>query len=106
MKTSETNGVSVKDSTAHTADIKSAQDIDFLRLTTDICYVISGFYAGKLPDCESYMFMTEYNETVWLDMDENVIDADDRLTRLQMYALETIANDHGLEFDIHNEEQE
>lgn len=92
--------MNAKRSTIHTADNKSARDIEFLRLTTDICYIIGGFFAGKLPDCESYMFMNDSDQEVWLDMEDNLLLANDRLSRIELFALETISNDHGFEFDI------
>ena len=50
MSESKSESVNANNSTIHTADNKSAIDIDFLRLTTDICYVIGGFFGGKFPD--------------------------------------------------------
>lgn len=104
MNTNKTNDVSVKCSSGHTADNNSAIDIDFLRLTTDICYIIGGFFAGKLPDCESYMFMNDSDQVVWLDMEEELILFDERLPRLKMLALETIAFDNDFYYDIYTEE--
>ncbi len=106
MDTNKTNDVSVNNSTGHIADNNSAIDIDFLRLTTDIFYVIGGFFGGKLPEGETLIFMNDFNETVLLDMEEKFILADDRLSRANMFALETIAFDNDLEFDIYSEEQE
>lgn len=105
MKTNETNGVSVKDSIGHTADNKSAIDIDFLKLTTDICYMIGGFFGGKLPDCESYIFMNDLKQVIWLNMNEKLILADKRLSKVQMYALASIAFDNDFCIDILDEEE-
>ena len=104
MSESKKESVNANNSTIHTADIKSAQDIDFLRLTTDICYVIGGFFGGKFPDSESYHFMKDSGETVWLEIDKKYIRADDRLSRIELFALETIAKEHGFEFDIFTKE--
>jgi len=104
MDTNKTNDVSVKCSSGHTADNNSAIDIDFLRLTTDICYVIGGFFGGKLPEGETFIFMNDFDETVLLDMKEKFILADDRLSRANMFALETIAFDNDFYYDIYTEE--
>lgn len=104
MKKNNTNGMTVKSSNGHTVDESSTRDIEFLRLTTDICYVIGGFFGGKFPDSETYLFLNDYDDTIWLDMDEKVINVDDRFTRTERYALEKIADDHGFEFDIFTEE--
>ena len=104
MSESKKESVNANNSTIHTADIKSAQDIDFLRLTTDICYVIGGFFGGKFPDCETFIFRNDYDETVLLDMDEKFILADDSLSRAKILALETIAFDNDFYFDIYTEE--
>lgn len=104
MNTNKTNDVCVNNSTGHIADNNSAIDIDFLRLTTDICYVIGGFFGGKFPDCETFIFRNDYDETVLLDMDEKFILADDSLSRAKILALETIAFDNDFYFDIYTEE--
>lgn len=104
MSESKKESMNANNSTIHTADIKSAQNTDFLRLTTDICYVIGGFFGGKLPEGESYMFMNDSDQVVWLDMEEKFILADDRLSRAKMLALETIAFDNDFYYDIYTEE--
>ena len=104
MKKNNTNGMTVKSSNGHTVDESSTRDIEFLRLTTDICYVIGGFFGGKFPDSESYHFMKDSGETVWLEIDKKYIRADDQLSRIELFALETIAKEHGFEFDIFTKE--
>lgn len=104
MKTNKTNDVSVNNSTDHIADNNSAIDIDFLRLTTDICYVIGGFFVGKFPDCKTFIFMNDLDKTVLLNVEEKFILSDDRLSRASMLALETIAFDNDYGFDIFTEE--
>lgn len=104
MDTNKTNDVSVNNSTGHIADNKSAIDIDFLRLTTDICYVIGGFFGGKFLEDETLIFMNDSDESVLLNQDQKFILADDRLSRAKMLALEAIAFDYDYEFDIFTEE--
>ena len=53
---------------------------------------------------ESYMFISNSDQVVWLDMDGKVIDVDDRFTRTERCALEKIADKHGFEFDILTEQ--
>jgi hypothetical protein len=81
-------------------------DIEFLRLTTDICYIIGGYFGGKIPDDEAYAFMQDYGETVWLDMDQKMIFITHDLPRLQSFALEKVASDHGLGIDLYYEDEE
>lgn len=69
MSESKKESVNANNSTIHTADIKSAQDIDFLRLTTDICYVIGGFFGGKFPEGKTLIFMNDSDESVLLDQE-------------------------------------
>ena len=104
MSESKQDSMNANNSTIHTADNNSAIDIDFLRLTTDICNVIGGFFGGKLPEGETFIFMNDFEETVLLDMEEKFILADDRLSRVNMFALETIAFDNDFYFDIYTEE--
>ena len=106
MKTNETKGMNAKNSNSHTVDESSTRDIEFLRLTTDICYVIGGFFGGKLPESGAFIFMNDFDEIVLLDLDERFILADDSLSRAKIFALETIAKDHGFEFDIFNEKEQ
>lgn len=100
MNKNKTNGVNAKNSTNHTADTNSAQDINFLRQTTDICYIIGGYYLGKLPDSETYMFSNESKQLVCLDMNKKIILADARLSRLQFFALDGSAYSNNFELDM------
>lgn len=79
--------------------------IEFLRLTTDICYIIGGFFGGTGPEENVFPFMQDSGNTVWLDMNKEMVLASDMFTRLQLFALEKVAKDHGLGFDIFNEEE-
>ena len=73
MSESKKESVNANNSTIHTADIKSAQDIDFLRLTTDICYVIGGFFGGKFPEGKTLIFMNDSDESVLLDQEQKCL---------------------------------
>ena len=79
---------------------------EFLRLTTDICYIIGGFFGGTGPEENVFPFMRDSGETVYLDMNQKIIFYPDKLTRLQTFALETVAKDHGLGIDLYNEDDE
>lgn len=104
MKTNETKGMNAKNSNGHTVDESSTRDIEFLRLTTDICYVIGGFFGGKLPESGAFIFMNDFDKIVLLNLEEKFILAVDRLSRIEMFALKCIAKDHCFEFDIFNDE--
>ena len=104
MKKNNTNGMTVKSSNGHTVDESSTRDIEFLRLTTDICYVIGGFFGGKFPEGKTLIFMNDSDESVLLDQEQKFILADDRLSRAKMLALEAIAFDYDYEFDVFTEE--
>ena len=104
MSESKSESVNANNSTIHTADNKSAIDIDFLRLTTDICYVIGGFFGGKFPEGKTLIFMNDSDESVLLDQEQKFILADDRLSRAKMLALEAIAFDYDYEFGVFTEE--
>lgn len=104
MDTNKTNDVSVNNSTGHIADNKSAIDIDFLRLTTDICNVIGGFISSKFQEGETLIFMNDSDESVLLDQEQKIILAVDSLSRAKILALEAIAFDYDYEFDIFTEE--
>ena len=104
MSESKSESVNANNSTIHTADNKSAIDIDFLRLTTDICYVIGGFFGDKFPEGKTLIFMNDSDESVLLDQEQKFILADDRLSRAKMLALEAIAFDYDYEFDVFTEE--
>jgi hypothetical protein len=82
------------------------RDIEFLRLTTDICYIIGGFFGGMGPDGKLFTFMHDSGETVYLDMDEKMIFHTHNITRLQSFALEQVAKDHELGIDLYNDEDE
>jgi hypothetical protein len=79
--------------------------IEFLRLTTDICYIIGGFFGGTGPEGNVFPFMQDSGDTVWLDMNQKMIFITDKITRLQHFALEKVAKDHGLGFDLYSEEE-
>lgn len=81
-------------------------DIEFLRLTTDICYIIGGFFGGKGPEGETFAFTQDSGETVWLDMDQKMILHTDKIPRLQSFALEQVARDHELGIDLYYEDEE
>jgi Leu/Phe-tRNA-protein transferase len=80
------------------------KDIEFLRLTTDICYIIGGFYGGKGPEENLFPFMQDSGVTVWLDMNRKAIFYPDEITRLQSFALAKLAEDHGLAIDIYDDD--
>ena len=79
---------------------------EFLRLTTDICYIIGGFWGGTGPVENVFPFMQDSGDTVYLDMNKKMILYTDNLTRLQSLALEQVAKDHGLGLDIYSEDEE
>lgn len=79
--------------------------IEFLRLTTDICYIIGGFFGGTGPEENVFPFMQDSGDTVWLDMNQKMILITDKITRLQHFALEQVAKYHGLGIDIYDEEE-
>ena len=79
-------------------------DNEFLRLTTDICYIIGGFWGGTGSEENIFPFMQDSGETVYLDMNKKMIFYPDKLTRVQTLALETVAKDHGLGIDLYSEE--
>ena len=82
------------------------EDKEFLRLTTDICYIIGGFWGGTGPQENVFPFMQDSGETVYLDMNQKMIFYPDSLTRIQCFALEKVAEDHGLQVDLYNEDDE
>lgn len=87
------------------------KDIEFLRLTTDICYIIGGFFGGTGPDENVISFMQDGlikdpDKTVYLDLNKKMIFASDEFTRLQSFALEKVAEDHGFGYDIFHEDFE
>lgn len=82
------------------------KDIEFLRLTTDICYIIGGFFGGSAPEENVFPFMQDSGETVWLNMNKKMILITDKLPRLQRFALEKVADDHGLGIDLYYEDEE
>ena len=87
-------------------------DIEFLRLTTDICYIIGGFFGGTGPNPEenilTFMQDTPLNKpfkAVYLDLNQKKLLASDEFTRLQGFALEKVAEDHGFGYDIFHEDE-
>lgn len=80
-------------------------DIEFLRLTTDICYIIGGFYGGSTEE-NIYQFINECGDSVWLDMNGRMIYRQDSLSRLQDFALDKVAEDHSLGIDLFHENEE
>lgn len=81
-------------------------DIEFLRLITDICYIIGGFFGGTGPEENVIPFMQDSGETEWLDMNQKMIFYTDKLSRLQSFALGKVADDHGLGIDLYYEDEE
>lgn len=81
------------------------KDIEFLRLTTDICYIIGGYYGGSTEE-NIYQFMNDSGYSVWLDMNEKMMFRQYSLTRLQNFALDQVAKDHGLGIDLFHEDDE
>lgn len=69
-------------------------DIEFLKLTTEICFIIGGYYSGRI-DRNVYRFVNDSGWAVWIDLDIKKIIRQDRLTRLQELALDKLAKDHG-----------
>jgi hypothetical protein len=82
------------------------EDNEFLRLTTDICYIIGGFWGGAGPEKNVFPFMQDSGETVYLDMNQKMIFYTHNLTRLQSFALDKVAKDHGLGIDLYYEDEE
>lgn len=87
-------------------------DIEFLRLTTDICYIIGGFFGGTGPNPEdnvlTFMQDTPLDapiKAVYLDLNQKMLFASDEFTRLQHFALENVAKDHGYGYDIFHEDK-
>lgn len=86
------------------------KDIEFIRLTTDICYIIGGYFGGTGPEENVFPFIQDSllkdpDKTVYLDLNKKMVFASDEFTRLQRFALEKVAKDHGLGFDIYDEEE-
>ncbi|WP_297092140.1 hypothetical protein [uncultured Draconibacterium sp.] len=86
-------------------------DIEFLRLTTDICYIIGGYFGGTGLEENVITFMPNLllkdpDKYVYLDLNQNMIFVSDEFTRLQHFALEKVANDHGFGYDIFHDSEE
>ena len=75
-------------------------------MTTDICYIICGFWGGTGPRENVFPFMQDSGETVYLDMNQKMIFYTDKLTRLQSFALDNVAENHGLGVDLYFEDEE
>lgn len=80
--------------------------IDFLKLTTDICYIIEGYFSGKLPEGEQYAFIDDLGQTVWLDMDKKMILYPNEISKKESMALRQVAQEHKLALGIYDTEEE
>ena len=80
-------------------------DKEFLRLTTDICYIIGGYWGGTGPEENVFPFMQDSGDTVYLDMNQKMIFLTVNLTRLEHLALDQVAKHHGLGIDIYSEDE-
>lgn len=79
-------------------------EIKILRLTKDICYIIGGFFGGEMPNSNDLTFVNDAGSTVFIRWDDKVLLAQDDLTRMQLFALQQLATDNSLGFDIFNDD--
>ena len=75
-------------------------DIEFLKLTTEICYIIGGFYGGGTPQDNYIEFFQDSGSNVVLNIKARMILVHDNITRLQVSAIEKLALEHGYEVDL------
>ena len=71
-------------------------NIELVKITTDICYIIGGYFDAKHEDGEIYRFINETGITIIIDMDEKQILVEGDLPRMESYALNKLAIEHGL----------
>ena len=75
---------------------------DLIRLVTDICYCIGGFYGGDFDQENVYIFINDLDKEVTLNLERESLLVKDNASKMQMLALESIANDFKLDFDSYS----